>query len=113
MRCSSDRITPALARLKDADLVAVVDRYVQVLDLDLLIQTPPHSLPTRVTGYEQASEPPPAKSARERLDELSPDVRETLLTRARAQLVRFTGDREPSLTVLEAVAAGLIQRGAA
>lgn len=112
-RCSAAQMTPALAQLRDAGLVAVGGRYVQVFDLDLLIPAPAPSRPTRVTRREQASESPPPKSAREQLDELSPDVLRTLLDRARAQLVRFTGGREPSRSVLEAVAAGLIRRGAA
>lgn len=112
MQCPVDRIVPALARLTDAGLVAVADRYVQVLDLDLLVPAPAAGAPAPVARREEACEAPPQKSAREVLDGLPADVLEGVLGRARAQLMRLTGGREPSRSVLEAVAAGIIRRGA-
>lgn len=113
VKCPPDWIRPALESLAEARLVALADRYVQVLDLDLLV--PPPALPTRLGAArpEPVTDEPPVMTARQQLERLQADVREDLLSRARARLCRLTAGREPSRSVLEAVAAGLIDSGAA
>jgi hypothetical protein len=108
VKCPPNRVRRALESLADARLVALADRYVQVLDLDLLIPAP--AVPTRLpaTRSEPVTDAPPAMTARHRLEQLRSDVREELLGRAR--LVRLTGGREPSRSSLEAVAASLIDQ---
>ena len=111
VKCPPERIRPALESLVDARLVALADRYVQVLDLDLLV--PPPALPTRLPAArrEPVTDEPPAITALQQLEQLPADVRVELLGRARARLLRLTAGREPSRSVLEAVAAGLIDSG--
>lgn len=113
VKCPVDRIRPALERLVLAGLVALADRYVQVLDLDLLIPAPAASGRLPVVRNEPAAVEPPSMTAHEQLEQLPPDLRKELLNRARSQLVRFTGGQEPRQSALEAVAVGLIDRSAA
>lgn len=113
VKCPADRIRPALECLKASGLVALAGRHVQVLDLDLLVPAPAVRRPVGDVRREPTRDEPPTLSAHGRLEQLPADVREGLLSRARAQLVRYTRGREPSRSALEAVAAGLIDRGAA
>ena len=110
VQCPPDRIRPALDRLVRAGLVTRSDRYIQVLDLDCLMPAPAVS-----TALPPARQPTPQKpavpTACERLAQIPPDLREELLSRARARLALFLGRKEPRRSVLEALAAGLIDQG--
>lgn len=104
------RVREAVESLARRNLVAVADRYAQVLDLDLLVPAPapPTQMPAAGTNPTPVGGVPPVEPARDRLAQVSAEVREKLLCRARARLVRVTRGREPSAGVLEAVAAGLL-----
>lgn len=113
VQCPPDRIRSALQCLAESGLVALAGRYVQILDLDLLIPAPVNLTSLRVTPVQPATDKQPLASARQQLAELPAEVRNTLLDRARGRFARFIGGREPSRSALEAVAASLIDRGAA
>lgn len=106
------RVREALDSLARRNLVVLEGRYVQVLDLDLLVigAEAPVRWSVTETPSAPAREESPRETARDRLEKLPSEVRERLEERARARLSRFT--REPSKSVVEAVAAGLLDEGA-
>lgn len=105
-----DNIRDALASLARRNLVAMVDRYVQVVDVDLLVKEPasPALLPAVGTNPAPVPEEPPPETARQKLVQLPAEVQEELVNRARARLIRFTQGREPLRSVVEALAASLL-----
>jgi hypothetical protein len=107
-------VRDALNSLARRNLVAIEDRYVQVLDLDLLV--PGADAPVRVPVADpppsSAREDAPREPAGARLARLPTEVRRTLEDRARARLIRFTHGREPIKSVVEALAAGLLDEEA-
>lgn len=111
LKCPTDQIRQALEGLARAQLVALADRYVQVLDLALVDPEPAQPARVPAVRCEPTSDRPPEVTARQRLEQLPVDIREELLKRARGRLVRVTGGREPGRSALEAVAAGLIDPG--
>ena len=114
IKCPPDRICPALQSLVDSGLLARAGRYIQVLDLDLVASSPaPSESSAAALRADLGSDKTPVVTARQQLEQLPADVREKFLIQARARLVRFTGRREPSQSVLEAVAASLMNSGAA
>lgn len=107
---SPDRVRDALDSLASRNLVAIEDRYVQVLDLDLLVPGTDTSvrLPVAESSPSTASENAPREMARVRLARLPTEIRKTLEDRARARLIRFARGREPIKSAVEALAATLL-----
>lgn len=109
---SPEQVREALQCLVRRNLVAVAGRFVQVLDLDLDVTVPRGADPSRLPVEGTTS--PPAESCTgptpgsERFAQVTPERREELVHRARQRMARFLGGREPSPSVLEAVAAGLL-----
>lgn len=112
VKCPPDRIRPALESLVDAHLVALADRYVQVLDLDLPVPRADTSVRLSAAKPPPARDDVPREPAGDRLARLPVEVRRTLEDRARARLVRFTHGREPIKSVVEALAANLLDEEA-
>jgi hypothetical protein len=111
VKCSPDRIRPALQCLVETGLLALAGRYVQILDLDLVISAPFPSQRLPTVRPELIQDEVPVVTARQQLDRLPTNIRENLLSQARTRLVRITGRREPSQSVVEAVAASLMNPG--
>lgn len=104
------RVREALDSLARRNLVAIEDRYVQVLDLGLLVRGADTAVRLRVAEPppSSASENAPGEMVRVRLARLPTEIRKTLEDRARARLIRFTRGREPLKSAVEALAAGLL-----
>lgn len=107
-----DAIEEALIGLARRNLIAVAGRFVQVLDVDMVLPRPADLAVKLVQGL--TSPPvaaPDAMTAREQLEQLPAEKREEVLCRARQQMARFLGPHEPSASALEAVAVGLLTQG--
>ncbi len=112
-KCSVHDVRDALAALAARDLIAICDRFVQVVDLDDRCPSPASTCksPVAVTGLtgtrpvEVTADP-----ASVVLGRLPVHVRDELLVRARQELAVVLGRGEPTQAVLEAVAAGILGR---
>lgn len=108
-----DQISEALISLGRRNLVALAGRFIQVLELDTGLPVPGPALPPGATiqpREDSLSEPALAgPSACDELARLPHQQREELLRRARERMATFLGTREPSISALEAVAAGLLR----
>lgn len=109
-----ERIEQALLELTRRGLVATAGPLVQVMDLDLVALPRPGSagLPapgTKSGRPENRQHPRLPLTAPERLALLPAAVRQALIEQARQKLTRITNGREPSQSVVEAVACGLIR----
>lgn len=105
-------IEQALVGLARRNLIAVAGRFVQVLDVDIVVPRPadPAMSPVQRLTPSPAA-PPDAMTAHEHLAQLPAEKREEVLRRARQQMARFLGLHEPSPSALEAVAVGLLTQG--
>ncbi len=108
---SPDQIREALIALARRNLVAFAGRFVQVLDVEVTVPEPADPATRSVQGAVPSPTvpTPDAASAAEELARLPHQQREELLRRAREQMARFLGLKEPSASALESVAAGLLR----
>lgn len=115
LNLTPEEVDTALARLTTADLVAVKDRVVQVLPVPDGCGR--HLVPHE--GNQQTAEVGPAREAQlcpSTKPQLVPELEEPEVSddeirdqeaRARAQVARFLGRREPSASIIRGVARGL------
>lgn len=111
-KCSVERVRDALASLAARELIAVCDRFVQVVDLDARCPPPAKTPPRPVAGTRPTGAQPPAAApepAAVVLARLPESVREDLVSRARGKMAALLCGREPSPAVVEAVAAGILR----
>ena len=106
-------VVSALAELARHQLIACEGRYVQVRDLDEVVNSAPPAaasttIPPRAQVSATASEES-AETAEVTLARLPLSERERLFKRARERFERFMGKREPSVGALAAVAVGILR----
>lgn len=110
-----DQIREALIRLDRRNLIALAGRFIQVVDLDQTVPgsaDPSPAVPVVDAATSLCASTPDASPARDALAGLPHQQREELLRRARERMATFLGAREPSVSALEAVAAGLLREKA-
>lgn len=108
---SPDEIRKAMIDLSARHLIALAGRLVQVVDVDSM-ETSRTSLAARpVPEATPLSSAPPAAeaSAQEELARLPDQQREELRRRARERMAKILGAKEPSASVLDAVALGVLR----
>lgn len=107
-----DAIREALASLARRNLIAIAGRFVQVLDVEAVTSESTESTVAPVQGptHSLAATTADELPAREQLARLPHQQKEEILRQARQQMARFLGSKEPSNSVLEAVAAGLLRQ---
>jgi hypothetical protein len=114
---SVGHVQEALRSLTARGLIAVQGRFIQVLDIEnataVIHEQEPVPAQTSVTDSQNQTAPvsPCHETAAVVLARLDPDRREELLKRARTKMSRFLGCREPLVSAVEAVAAGLLDEG--
>lgn len=106
-------VVGALAELARHQLIVCEGRYVQVRDLDDVVNSaPPAAASTTTPPRAQVSSAVPEESgeaAEVTLAQLPLSERERLFKRARERFARFMGKREPSAGALAAVAVGILR----
>lgn len=106
-------VVGALAELTRHRLIACEGRYVQVRDLDEVVNSAPPAAasattPPRAPASSAANEES-GEAADVTLARLPLSERERLFKRARERFERFMGKREPSAGALAAVAVGILR----
>jgi len=107
---SATAVRKALESLAERQLIAVQDRFVQVVHLDdlegLAPTAPDRCCVEREPESEEIQEP-----ASRVLERLSPEHREAVFREARERLRSVTGRTEPVQSVLEALALSVLKEG--
>lgn len=106
-------VVGALAELARHQLIVCEGRYVQVRDLDEIVNSAAPAGASTTTPplarIPPAASEEPVEAAEVTLARLSPSERERLFKRARERFERFMGTREPSVGALAAVAVGILR----